>query len=139
MIIEGVDPERLDDARRRRASIPIGGITLDFLKIAFAAWPEWLAEHGLVDRARARRAARSKPRSRRSPPGAERGPTIIAGSTGANRATARLIAAIARAPQGRGRAARPRHDLDDAAWAMIGAATATSAASPAIRRRCCAG
>ena len=27
-------------------------ITLDFLKIAFAHWPEWLAERGLIDRAK---------------------------------------------------------------------------------------
>ena len=50
-IIEGVDPERLDDLVADRFD-PYWGVTLDFLKIAFAHWPDWLAERGLIDRAR---------------------------------------------------------------------------------------
>ena len=53
--------------------------------------------------------------------GSRRGPTIIAGSTGANRATARLIAAIARAPQGAVVLPGLDLNLDDRSWAMIGA------------------
>ena len=95
-------------------------ITLDFLKIAFAAWPEWLAEQGLIDRA-ARVAALVEAEVAGLASGARRGPTIVAGSTGANRATARLIAAVARADQGA--VVLPGLDtrLDERAWAMIGA------------------
>ena len=49
-IIEGVDPERLADLVADRFD-PYWGVTLDFLKIAFAHWPAWLAERGLIDRA----------------------------------------------------------------------------------------
>ncbi len=65
-------------------------------------------------------------KSRRFKSGARRGPTIIAGSTGANRATARLIAAIARAPQGAVVLPGLDLDLDDRAWAMIGASDEAS-------------
>ena len=95
-------------------------ITLDFLKIAFAHWPEWLAEHGLIDRAK-RVALLIENEIEALAGGARRGPTIIAGSTGANRATARLIAAIARAPQGAVVLPDLDCDLDERAWAMIGA------------------
>ena len=54
-IIEGVDPERLDDLVADRFD-PYWGVTLDFLKIAFAHWPDWLAERGL-DRPRPPRRA----------------------------------------------------------------------------------
>src|SRR5271155_671620 len=101
------------------------GITLDFLKIAFAHWPQWLAEHGLIDRAE-RIALLIDVEMKALEGGTRRGPTIIAGSTGANRATARLIAAIARAPQGA--VGLPDLDLhlDDGAWAMIGASDEVS-------------
>ena len=90
------------------------------MKIAFAAWPDWLAEQGLIDRA-ARVAALVEAEVAGLASGARRGPTIVAGSTGANRATARLIAAVARADQGA--VVLPGLDahLDERAWAMIGA------------------
>jgi ATP-dependent helicase/nuclease subunit B len=99
---------------------PYWRITLEFLKIAFARWPEWLAEHGLIDRA-SRIALLIDDEIKALEAGAPRGPTIIAGSTGANRATARLIAAIARAPQGAVVLPGLDLDLDDGAWALIGA------------------
>ncbi len=117
-IIEDVAPERLETLVADRFD-PYWGITLDFLKIAFALWPAWLAERGLVDRAR-RAALTIEAEVRALADGAARGPTIIAGSTGANRATARLIAAIARAPQGAVVLPDLDRDLDDAAWAMLG-------------------
>ena len=95
-------------------------ITLDFLKIAFAHWPEWLAERGLIDRAK-RVALLIENEIKAVEGGAGRGPTIIAGSTGANRATARLIAAIARSAQGAVVLPDLDLNLDDRAWAMIGA------------------
>ncbi len=98
---------------------PYWRITLDFLKIAFAHWPEWLAERGLIDRAK--RIALLIEDEIKALEGSRRGPTIIAGSTGANRATARLIAAIARAPQGAVVLPGLDLNLDDRTWAMIGA------------------
>jgi ATP-dependent helicase/nuclease subunit B len=119
MIIESVDWRKLErlapdgyDAYWR--------ITLDFLRIAFAHWPQWLAEHGLIDRAK-RVSLLVQSEISALAAGARRGPTVIAGSTGANRATAALIAAIARSE--RGAVVLPGLDgrLDDRAWAMIGA------------------
>ena len=63
---------------------------------------------------------RSTAKSARSPPAPKRGPTIVAGSTGANSATARLMAAVARAPQGAVVLPDLDRDLDDAAWALLG-------------------
>ena len=106
----------------RGPTIRYWGITLDFLKIAFAAWPQWLTENGLIDRA-ARVAATVEAEIAALASGARRhrGPTIIAGSTGANRATATLIAAIARSDQGA--VVLPGLDthLDGRSFAMIGA------------------
>src|ERR1700729_3401506 len=103
---------------------PYWRITLDFLKIALARWPDWLAEHGLIDRAR--RIALLIEDEIKALEGSRRGPTIIAGSTGANRATARLIAAIARAPQGAVVLPGLDLNLDDRSWAMIGASEDSS-------------
>ncbi len=108
--IETLAPEAYDSYWR---------ITLDFLKIAFARWPQWLAEHGLIDRAK-RIALLIDDEISALAGGARRGPTIIAGSTGANRATARLIAAIARAPEGAVVLPDLDLNLDENAWAMIG-------------------
>ena len=119
MIIDKVDPKALDTLAPQSYD-RYWGITLDFLKIAFAAWPDWLVEQGLIDRA-ARVAALVEAEVAGLASGARRGPTLIAGSTGANRATARLIAAVARADQGA--VVLPGLDahLDDRAWEMIGA------------------
>jgi ATP-dependent helicase/nuclease subunit B len=128
MIIEGVDWARLAglapdnfDAYWR--------ITLDFLKIAIAQWPAWLAEHGLIDRA-ARSALLVSQEIARLDAGVMKGPVIIAGSTGTNRATAQLIAAIARAPQGA--VVLPDLDfaLDEPSWRMIGGDGETIAGHP---------
>lgn len=93
-------------------------VTLAFLEIATAAWPQILAERGridpvvrrlrLIDAEAARFAAR--------PPA---GPVIAAGSTGSVPATARLMATIARMP--RGAVVLPGLDLslDDETWAAI--------------------
>ncbi len=121
LIIEKVDPKALERLAPE-AYDRYWGITLDFLKIAFAAWPQWLAERGLVDRAaRVGMLVEAEVAGLASGARVQRGPTIIAGSTGANRATANLIAAIARAEQGA--VVLPALDthLDDRAWAMIGA------------------
>ena len=119
MIIEGVASERLDRLVTDNFD-PYWRITLDFLKIAFAQWPAWLDERGLIDRAR-RGALLVENEIQALADGSPRGPTIIAGSTGTNRATARLIAAIARAPQGAAVLPDLDQNLDERAWAMIGA------------------
>src|ERR1700722_6966619 len=118
MIIEGAPWSRLETLAPDLYD-PYWRITLDFLKIAFARWPEWLAERGLIDRAK--RIALLIEDEINALGGSRRGPTIIAGSTGANRATARLIAAIARAPQGAVVLPDLDLNLDGRTWAMIGA------------------
>ncbi len=117
MIIEGAPSTRLETLAPDLYD-SYWRITLDFLKIAFARWPEWLAEHGLIDRAK--RIALIIDEEIEALDSPRRGPTIIAGSTGANRATARLIAAIARAPQGAVVLPDLDLNLDDRTWAMIG-------------------
>ena len=117
-IIEGVDSERLADLVADRFD-PYWGVTLDFLKTAFAHWPDWLAERGLIDRAR-RAALAIDAEIHALAAGPKRGPTIVAGSTGANSATARLMAAVARAPQGAVVLPDLDRGLDDAAWALLG-------------------
>jgi ATP-dependent helicase/nuclease subunit B len=93
-------------------------ITLDFLNIAIEGWPRILAECNLVDKAR-RQVALIEAQSRRLQDGTLSGPVIAIGSTGTNRATARLLGAIARAPKGAVVLPGLDLDLDDRAWAMI--------------------
>jgi ATP-dependent helicase/nuclease subunit B len=123
MIIEGAPWTKLETLAPELYD-PYWRITLDFLKIAFARWPDWLNERGLIDRAK--RIALLIEDEIKALEGARRGPTIIAGSTGANRATARLIAAIARAPQGAIVLPDLDLNLDDRAWAMIGSSDGAS-------------
>src|SRR5579863_8280755 len=118
MIIEGVPWTKLETLAPEFHD-PYWRITLDFLKIAIARWPEWLAGHGLIDRAT--RTALFIDDEIKALEGGRRGPTIIAGSTGANRATTRLIAAVAVAPQGAVVLPDLDLDLDGRAWGMIGA------------------
>ena len=118
MIIEGVPWTKLETLAPEFHD-PYWRITLDFLKIAIARWPEWLAGHGLIDRAT--RTALFIDDEIKALEGGRRGPTIIAGSTGANRATARLIAAVAVAPQGAVVLPDLDLNLDGRAWGMIGA------------------
>jgi ATP-dependent helicase/nuclease subunit B len=118
VIIEGLDWGRLDRLAPE-AFDPYWRITLDFLKIATAAWPAWLDEQGLVDRA-TRAASHVEREIEALRTGAVRGPTIIAGSTGTNRATARLIGAIARAPMGAVVLPDLDLELDEESWSLIG-------------------
>ncbi len=117
MIIEDVDPAGLQKLVAD-AFDPYWGITLEFLAIAFEAWPKWLEERGLVDGAR--RAAESVDREIAALAEGQRGPVVIAGSTGANRATARLIAAVARAPEGAVVLPGLDAELDEPAFALAG-------------------
>ena len=122
MIIEGVDWRRLETLAPEEYDV-YWRITLDFLKIAFALWPAWLRDNGLVDRAK-RVALHVQAEINALEAGARLGPTIIAGSTGANRATTELIAAIARSDKGAVVLPALDINLDERAWAMIGASDA---------------
>ncbi|SEQ50249.1 DNA helicase/exodeoxyribonuclease V, subunit B [Faunimonas pinastri] len=95
-------------------------ITLSFLRIATEAWPQHLREQGLIDpgirrdrlvRAEAERLAAHPPR----------GPVIAAGSTGSVAATAALLAAIARLPNGAVVLPGLDTDLDAPSFEAIGA------------------
>jgi ATP-dependent helicase/nuclease subunit B len=93
-------------------------VTLAFLEISTAAWPQILAERGRIDPVarRIRLIDAEAARLSASPPA---GPVIAAGSTGSVPATARLMAAIARLPQGA--VVLPGLDLslDAGTWAAI--------------------
>jgi len=95
MIIEQVDWSRLaglngefDDYWR---------ITLNFLDIAMKAWPMIQEERGFVDPAARQQALIARAVEKVSSGG---DPFVAIGSTGSNIATARLLKAIAQAPQG---------------------------------------
>jgi ATP-dependent helicase/nuclease subunit B len=136
MRIEGVGFERLGDIVGDQFD-PYWKITLDFLKIAFEAWPAWLTERGLADRAERTEVGVEREIARL----ATRGPTIIAGSTGTNRAIAKLIGAVARAANGAVVLPDLDHDLDEPAWRLIAegedptAATHPQAALARLLRR----
>ena len=102
-------------------------ITLDFLDIAITGWPRILNESGQVDKA-TRQVALIERQSAHLRQGAGQGPVVAIGSTGSNRATARLLKAIAASPSGA--VVLPGLDLglDDAAWALIGGDAAQEAA-----------
>ncbi len=91
------------------------GITLEFLRIVTAAWPNWLAENGLMNPA-ARQVALLRAQAaawEREPPAS---PVLAAGSTGGIPAVARLLGVVARLPNGR--VVLPGLDMDmpQAAW-----------------------
>ncbi len=94
-------------------------ITLDFLDIAIAQYPSILAERGQVDRA-TRQVLLIEAEVARLAAGRAKDPVVVAGSTGTNKATARLIAAVAGLP--RGAVVLPGLDmrLDQESWTMIG-------------------
>jgi ATP-dependent helicase/nuclease subunit B len=93
-------------------------ITTDFLDVAISAWPQILAERGAVDRA-ARQVAFANREIARLRAGKAEGPVIALGSTGTNKATARLLAAIARYPEGAVVLPGLDREIDDASWAEI--------------------
>ena len=114
MIIENVAWRGLDN---------LGGefddywrITLRFLDIAITAWPQILSARGLCDPAARQNMliARAIENVAR-----EQAPVIALGSTGSNVVTARLLASIARAPQGAVVLPGLDQHLDTASFATI--------------------
>jgi ATP-dependent helicase/nuclease subunit B len=104
-------------------------ITLDFLDVAITQYPLILASIDRVDavthQARLIEAEVARLAGVRSSAGAGTGgPVIVAGSTGTNRATARLIAAVSRLAQGAVVLPGLDRDLDEASWRLIGGADA---------------
>ena len=93
-------------------------ITTDFLDVAISTWPQVLAERGFVDRAARQVAFAEREIARLRGHGAS-GPVIALGSTGTNKATARLLAAIAHHPQGAVVLPGLDRELDEEAWAEI--------------------
>ena len=95
-------------------------ITTTFLAIAVESWPKMLEEAGFVDLA-TRQIALVDAQARQLGEGRVAGPVVAIGSTGTNRATARLLAAIARAPQGAVVLPGLDQDLDDVSFALAAA------------------
>lgn len=93
-------------------------ITLDFVRIAFEAWPAILAERGASDPAR-RLSALIDAEAARLAAAPPQGPVIAAGSTGSIPATARLLAAIAKLPTGAVVLPGLDRDLDAEAWRAV--------------------
>jgi len=94
-------------------------ITLEFLKIATTFWPAHLAERGLLDPG-ARRDALIRAEAERLATAGSPSPVIAAGSTGSVPATAALLAAIARQPNGAVVLPGLDQNLDAESWAEIG-------------------
>jgi ATP-dependent helicase/nuclease subunit B len=92
--------------------------TVRFLEILSKVWPKMLAAEGALDPAvrRNRLLASETARLKRRPP---REPVIAAGSTGSIPATAELLAAIARSPNGRVILPGLECDEDGETWAAI--------------------
>ena len=117
MIIEGIDWMALEDIVPD-AFDHYWRITLEFLKIAVAQWPAHLAERNLIDGTE-RRAKLIEAEVARLAAGRANGPVIAIGSTGTNRATAHLLAAIAGSPNGAVVLPGLDRELDEAAWRLI--------------------
>ena len=117
MLIEDVAWRELD-------ALTMGGfddywrITTTFLSIAVERWPGVLADAGLVDPAR-RQIALVDAQAAALAQGRAAGPVVAIGSTGTNKATARLLAAIARASRGAVVLPGLDRDLEEAAWALV--------------------
>lgn len=94
-------------------------VTLDFLKVLGQSWPAILADEGAVDATiRRRRLLDALARRWRRQPPAH--PVIAAGLTGTIPSVARLVAAIARLPQGHVVLPGLDPSLDEQVWAAAG-------------------
>jgi ATP-dependent helicase/nuclease subunit B len=104
-------------------------LTLTLLTLVTQNWPAILAEEGVVDPATRRRLLLDA-RTARILAGDHPGPVIAAGSTGSIPATARLLAAIARASNGAVVLPGLDQTMPDAAFDSLGEETPESASHP---------
>jgi ATP-dependent helicase/nuclease subunit B len=121
LIIEDVQWRKLDPLALPEFD-PYWRITLDFLNIAIKEWPKILAESGLVDKATRQVALIAKQSAKLQDArnqARRQAPVVAIGSTGSNRATARLLGAIAAASSGAVVLPGLDLELDDAAFALI--------------------
>lgn len=94
-------------------------VTLDFLKVLTARWPEELARLGFMEQAERRNILlRAQAEAWKAKPPAA--PVIAAGSTGSIPATADLLDVIAHLPFGAVVLPGLDLDLDDESWNMLG-------------------
>ncbi len=124
MTIEDV-PWRSLDALHMAGFDDYWRITTTFLEIAVNAWPEVLSKHGRVDRAARQKIlvqAQAAALANDDKAAQEAGAVLAIGSTGTNRATARLLAAIARSPRGAVVLPGLDRDLDATAWRLVSGA-----------------
>ena len=118
-IIEGVSPDAIDGLADDGFD-EYWGITRQFLKIALREWPAILAERGRVD-ASTRQKLLLEAQTATLTANANRSPVIALGSTGAQPATARLLAAVASLENGAVVLPGLDCDMDDDAYASVGA------------------
>ena len=104
-------------------------ITLDFLDVAITQYPMILQDLERVDAA-THQIALVDAECERLLSGEARGPVIVAGSTGTNSATARLIAAVSTLPQGAVVLPGLDQGLDEPSWRLIGGGTGDAEADP---------
>jgi ATP-dependent helicase/nuclease subunit B len=117
MTIEGVPWERLDTLAPEEFD-RYWKQTLTFLRIATTRWPEHLAEIDCLDRAE--RQVRLVDAEIARIASQEKGEPVVAiGSTGTNRSTARLLAALAHAPNGAVVLPGLDLDLDARSWRLL--------------------
>lgn len=122
-IIDAMETEELDWAALDSLDVSNHALwwqlTAEFLKIASEFWPARLAELGRSSPSLRRNATlhAETERYRHSPPA---GPVIIAGSTGSIPATAGLIAAVAKLPNGVVILPGLDRFMSDAEWLLVG-------------------
>ncbi len=122
-IIDAMETEELDWAALDSLDVSNHALwwqlTAEFLKIASEFWPARLAELGRSSPSLRRNATlhAETERYRHSPPP---GPVIIAGSTGSIPATAGLIAAVAKLPNGVVILPGLDRFMSDAEWLLVG-------------------
>lgn len=128
-IIEDVDASKLATLVSQEHD-RFFAITTHFLQIALQQWPQHLQERGAIDHA-SRQKLLLEAQIARLSSNASDAPVIAIGSTGANPATARLLDAISRLPQGAVILPGLDLDLDDDAFMRVGAAS-DDASEPAF-------
>ena len=114
-------------------------VTLDFLNIAVTQWPAILTDRGRIDPAALQARLIDREIARLAHADHHPGPLIVAGATGSNAATARLMAAIAKLPQGAVVLPGLDQALDASGWEAIDgtgfdAGSAASHAQAGFRR-----